>query len=183
MKKYLVQYRPFLVFLSKFFLTYLVLGLIYQAYLSGYDDRTIDGISTLVAKNTEQLLSLFQADFYIEKQAEAPYILMYYKQKVIARMIEGCNAVSVINLFVSFIVAFSGKLKPTLLFIFGGSLIIYILNVIRLALLNVMLYSFPSQKELLHDILFPLFIYGAVFMLWMIWINRFSKYAKNNPRT
>ncbi len=178
MKKYLILYRPFLVFLAKFFLTYLVLSLIYQGYLLRFDENSVDAITRFVARNTEQLSMLFHVDFYIEEISRTSYIMLYYNQKAIARMIEGCNAVNVIILFASFVVSFSGKLKPTLFFILGGSVFIYILNVIRIALLCSALYWFPEQESVLHEIIFPLFIYGVVFVLWVIWVNQFSLYAK-----
>lgn len=177
MKKYLILYRPFLIFLAKFFLTYLVLSLIYQEYLSRFDTHAVDGITKFVAKNTVQLVTLFGADFYI-KQISNTYIMFYYNQQAVARMIEGCNAISVIILFISFVVSFSGKLKSTLLFILSGSIFVYILNVIRIALLCLALYWFPAQQSFLHEIVFPLFIYGVVFILWVVWVNKFSLYAK-----
>ena len=105
-------------------------------------------------------------------------ILLEYNQLVVAKMIEGCNSVSVIILFVSFIVAFSGKLKPTLFYVLGGSIFIYALNVIRIGLLCSALYWLPQHKTILHDVVFPLFIYGIVFVLWVVWVNKFSLYAK-----
>jgi len=178
LKKYLILYRPFLIFLAKFFLTYLVLSLIYQGYLSRFNNHAVDGITELVAKNTVQLVTLFEADFYIKQISNTSYIMFYYNQQAVARMIEGCNAVSVIILFISFVVSFSGKLKSTLLFILGGSVFVYILNVIRIALLCLALYWFPEQQSFLHEIVFPLFIYGVVFILWVVWVNKFSLYAK-----
>ncbi|KDN55438.1 exosortase family protein XrtF [Flavobacterium seoulense] len=178
MKKYLILYRPFLIFLAKFFLTYLVLSLIYHAYLSSFNEQAVDGITRLVTKNTAQFFSLFNVDFYAKEISNASYLMLYYNQQLMARMIEGCNAISVIILFVSFVVSFSGKFKTTLLFILGGSVFVYILNVIRIALLCMALYWFPEQRELLHEIVFPLFIYGVVFILWVIWVNKFSLYAK-----
>ena len=105
---------------------------------------------------------------------------MIYNQKYVARIIEGCNAVSVVILFISFVVAFSGKLKPTLLFIFGGSLFVYVLNVVRIAILSVLMFHFPKQEPFLHGVLFPLYIYGVVFILWLIWVRKFSRYASKD---
>jgi exosortase family protein XrtF len=178
LKKYLILYRPFLVFLAKFFLTYLVLTLIYQGYLSLFDKNSVDGITRFVARNTEQLLTLFETDFYIKQISRTSNIMFYYNQEAVARMIEGCNAISVIILFASFVVSFSGKWKTTFFFILGGSIFIYILNVIRIALLCLALYWFPEYQSLLHEIIFPLFIYGVVFVLWVVWVNKFSLYAK-----
>lgn len=159
-------------------MTYLVLSLIYQGYLLRFDEYSVDAITEFVAKNTAQLLTLFNADFYVNKMPNTANIMLYCNQQAVARMIEGCNAISVIILFISFVVSFSGKLKPTLFFILVGSIFIYILNVIRIALLCLALYWFPEQQSFLHQIVFPLFIYGVVFILWVVWVNKFSLYAK-----
>lgn len=178
LKKYLILYRPFLIFMAKFFLTYLVLSLVYQGFLSFFNENSVDSITKFVAKNTEQLFGFFNVDFWTKEVSGAPYMMLFYKSKYVARMIEGCNAISIIILFVSFVVSFSGKLKPTLFFIFLGSFIVYALNVIRIGLLCIGLYWFPEQESLLHDVVFPLFIYGVVFVLWVVWVNKFSLYAK-----
>ena len=183
MKKYFILYKPFLLFLGKFFLSYFILTLVYQGFLGGFGGGKIDSVTYLVAKNTGQLLELFDADAAIVKNKSDSYIMLFYNQKYVARMIEGCNAVSVIILFVSFVVSFSGKLKHTLLFNFGGSLIIYMLNVARIAALCVLMYLFPKQEPMLHGVFFPLFIYGVVFVLWVIWVRKFSLYAKNTADT
>ena len=179
MKKYFILYKPFLLFLGKFLLTYLLLTFVYQTYLGQFDvnKNETDSFTKLVAQQTEDVLLFFNCDVKTLPNSKEPAVNLYYNQKSIARIIEGCNALSVIILFISFITAFSGKLKPTLLFIVGGSLLIHILNVTRIALLCVLMYYFPKQQHLLHGVVFPLFIYGVVFILWIIWVNKFSKYA------
>ncbi|MET0759947.1 MAG: exosortase family protein XrtF [Flavobacterium sp.] len=184
MKNYWIQYKPFLLFLGKFALTYLVLTIIYQGYLNQFNEKTfeVDGFTQLVAKQTEQTLLFFNADASIELHAGQPSVKLFYNQKYVARIIEGCNALSVIILFVAFVVAFTGKLKHTLLYIIGGSLLIHVLNIARIALLAVALYHFSNQEPVLHGVVFPLFIYGVVFILWVIWVNKFSLYAKKTAK-
>lgn len=160
-------------------MTYIVLAFIYQGFLSSFGDGKIDSITKLVAENTKWSLKLFNEDAGIVKNDSEPYIRLMYNQQYVARMIEGCNAVSIIILFISFVVSFSGKIKSTLFFILGGGLIIYAVNVARIAVLCVLIYLFPKQQSLLHGVFFPLFIYGVVFILWVIWVNKFSLYAKN----
>ncbi|WP_291104787.1 MULTISPECIES: exosortase family protein XrtF [unclassified Flavobacterium] len=179
MKKYLILYKPFLLFLGKFLLTYLLLTFVYESYLGQFDVKKFedDGFTQLVAKQSKDLLVFFNYDANIATNANEPGINLFYNQKIMARIIEGCNGLSVIILFISFVIAFSGKIKPTILFIIGGSLLIHILNVFRIALLCILMYYFPRQEHLLHGVFFPLFIYGVVFVLWIIWVNKFSKYA------
>lgn len=185
MKKYFVIYKTFLVFLGKFLLTYLLLTLVYQSYLSQYDVKKFeaDSFTQLVAKQTKDLMVLFNCDASIAPNVKEPGVNLYYNQRSMARIIEGCNGLSVIILFISFVVAFSGKIKPTILFILGGSILIHILNVSRIALLCVLMYYYPKQQHLLHGVLFPLFIYGVVFLLWIIWVNKFSKYATKTVKS
>jgi exosortase family protein XrtF len=178
MKKYLVLYKPFLLFLGTFFFTYIVLTFVYQLFLDSYRNDKVDAITRLVAQNTETILSEFNEDVFIVESNKESFFTLYFHQKGMLRIVEGCNGISLIILFVSFVVAFSGNLKNTLLFVFGGSLLIYILNILRIVVLIVLMYRFPSQLRLLHGVLFPLVIYGLVFILWIVWVNKFSKYAK-----
>jgi exosortase family protein XrtF len=185
LKRYLVIYKPFLVFLGKFLLTYLLLTFVYKSYLSQYDVQQfeVDSFTELVAEQTKDLMLLFNCDAAIKPNVKESAVNIYYNQRSMARIIEGCNALRVIILFISFVVAFSGKIKPTILFLFGGSLLIHILNVSRIALLCVLMYYYPEQQHFLHGVLFPLFIYGVVFLLWIIWVNKFSKYASKTVQS
>ncbi|MGH2664902.1 exosortase family protein XrtF [Flavobacterium sp.] len=182
MKNYFTLYKPFLLFLAKFFLTYLLLTLVYQYYLSSFAENKTDAITSNVAGLTEQVLKLSDPNSFTQEEKRQFYFKIFYKKQYIARVIEGCNAISVIILFVSFVVAFSGKWKPTLFFILGGSLFVYILNIFRIALLVILTYKFPEKEHILHDVLFPLIIYGTVFILWVFWVNKFSKYASKTAK-
>lgn len=184
MKNLLQQYKPFLLFLGKFLLTYLVLTIIYQSYLNRFDvsKNEVDSFTQLVANQTKSVLTLFDATAYNEQHPTEPSIKIIYKGQYISRIIEGCNALSVIVLFVSFVIAFTGKWKQTLVFILLGSILIHILNIARIALLCMALYSFPQYENVLHGVIFPLIIYGVVFLLWVIWVNKFSLHATTTAK-
>lgn len=178
MKKYLVQFKPFLIFIGTFFSAYILLTIVYKFYLNSFSPIDLDGISKFVGKNVEQLMLLFNCNVDIVKSLSQPALEVWYNNKFTIRIVEGCNAVSVIILFVSFIIAFSGKFKTTLLFILFGTLFIYVLNIFRIMFLTILLFRYPENEHFLHGVLFPLIIYGLVFLLWVIWVNKFSKYAK-----
>ena len=180
MKEYLIQFKPFLLFLAKFAASYLVLTFIYQSYLNQFDvaKMEVDGFTKVVAHQSQKVLSIFDTNSYTESNYKEASVKLFYKGKWIARVIEGCNALSIIILFVSFIIAFTGKLKPTVLYIICGSVLIHVMNVTRIALLCMALHKFPQYDSLFHDLLFPLVIYGVVFLLWVIWVNKYSFYAE-----
>lgn len=184
MKEYIIQFKPFLIFLAKFALSYLVLTFIYQSYLNQFNERyfEVDGFTKLVANQSQKVLSLVDDKSYTLPNENEASVKLFYHDKWVARIIEGCNAVSVIILFISFVIAFTGKFKQTFLFIVLGSLLIHIFNVLRIALLCMSIFHYPRFEHILHGVIFPLFIYGIVFLLWIVWVNKYSFYAKKSTK-
>lgn len=179
MKNYFQEFRPFILFLLKFFFCYVVLTFFYNLYLNQFDlnNFEIDDFTILVAHQTQDFISIFDSNVRLETNLFEPSVNLFFHNKWVSRIIEGCNALSVMILFVSFVVAFTGKLKNTLVFVFFGLIIIHIFNVFRIAMLVIAMYYHPEYQHFLHNIVFPLIIYGTVFLLWIIWVNKFSNHA------
>lgn len=182
MKNYFKKYKPFLLFLGKFLLSYLFLIFLYQLYLNQFEAAKfqVDGITQMVANQSGQVLNFFDYNIMLQPHDSESSVRMYFNNVAIVRIVEGCNAVSVMILFTSFIIAFSGKMLQTSLYILFGIIVIHLLNALRIALLTMGLIHFKEYEHLMHDIIFPLFIYGVVFGLWIIWVNKFSGYDKKN---
>jgi exosortase family protein XrtF len=182
LKNILIQYKPFFAFLIKFLLFYAVFAFLYKMYLNQYDAATneVDYFTKVVANQTIDLLNLVVGEAKNLPHQTESSIKVYFKDKYLARVVEGCNAVSVMILFAAFIFAFSNRWVKTGLYIVLGILIIHALNILRIALLTYALYYYPAYEELLHGTIFPLFIYGVVFLLWIFWITKFSSYVKRN---
>ena len=161
-------------------MTYGVLTFFYQLYLNSFDAARFetDGFTKFVAIQTNDALLLFGQDAYTLPHASQPSVKLFLNEKFIARVVEGCNAMSVMILFVAFVIAFKGKWKHTILFVLAGILIIHVLNILRIALLAIALYHYPQYEHVLHGVIFPLFIYGVVFGLWVLWVQKFSLHAK-----
>lgn len=176
MKALILKYKSVVTFILTFLLVYGVLTFAYKLYLD-YSDGSVyypDYFTHLVAKQTDAILLGFGYDSQMLKHPDEPSMKVIINGTYVARIIEGCNAISVIILFVSFIVAFAGKLKTTLIYALLGSVLIYVVNLFRVAILSVGLYRYPWRTDEMHSVVFPLVIYGMVFLLWMFWINRFS---------
>lgn len=90
-----------------------------------------------------------------------------------SRMVEGCNAISVMILFLAFVFAFY---KGTKTFVFAGIslVILHIMNVLRIAGLNILIVEMPQYSKIGHDYFFPAIIYGTVVVLWLVWIKFFA---------
>lgn len=182
MKTYFQKYRPFFIFLIRFFLVYVVLSIVYRVYLSQYDAKSFesDGFTRSVAAQTRTFLGWLGYNASLQPHESEPSVKIILENAYVARVVEGCNALSVMILFVAFVVAFKGKWKQTIFFVSCGCVLIHLLNVIRIALLSMALLRYPEYEHLLHGVIFPLFIYGVVFLLWVLWVNKFSLYAEQH---
>lgn len=171
------------LFVLKFFTSYFVLFFLYSYYLSVTQKKSPDfecaPITRAVASHTSALLNGLGYHVTTVQHSEELSIKLLLNDVYTARVIEGCNSISLILLFVSFIIAFRGSLKATLLYAVFGSIAIYIVNFLRIGFLTVALYKYPHQQELLHNLVFPSIIYGMVFLLWVVWVQLFSDYSKS----
>tara|TARA_R110002050_G_scaffold254526_5_gene393021 strand:+ start:2766 stop:3317 length:552 start_codon:yes stop_codon:yes gene_type:complete len=177
LKSLLVKYKSVIRFIVTFLTVYGVLTIGYNVYLNMSDGSKFypDYLTNLVAQQTNALLNGVVYDANVLPHPNEPSMKIIINGKYVARVIEGCNAISIIIMFLSFIVAFAGKLKTTILYGLAGSIIIYAFNLFRIVILSIGLYHYPWRKEILHNVIFPMLIYGTVFLLWMVWVNRFSQ--------
>ncbi len=174
--------KTVVLFLIKFFGTYLLLFLGYSYYLEKTQQETSPftcaPITKTVAEQTKYLLTIFGYPTEIAQDTETVSVKLFINGKFTAFIVEGCNAISIIILFTAFIVAFAGKFKPTVLYILFGSLLIYFTNIVRIVIITIALYEYPQYQHVLHEIIFPAIIYGITFLLWFVWIQKFSKLRK-----
>ena len=182
MKELFKKYKSVIRFIITFLSVYIILSVAYKLYLDYSDGSKYypDYLTNAVAKQSEELLETVGYETRIEPHADEPSMKLIIRNKFVARVVEGCNSVSVIVLFISFIIAFSGQFKTTLFYVLAGSTLIYVVNLIRIVILSIGLYHYPWRREILHTVIFPAIIYGMVFVLWMFWVNRFSNLKTKN---
>ncbi|MFA5668057.1 MAG: archaeosortase/exosortase family protein [Balneolaceae bacterium] len=86
-------------------------------------------------------------------------------------VVDGCNGISAIGLFLGFIIAFPGPWKSRLSFSILGIGIIYIVNVIRIVTLTITKVKWPAFFDFTHDYSTTGIFYIVIFVLWMVWVN------------
>lgn len=182
MKSLFIKYKSVIRFILTFLLVYMFLSVVYKFYLQFSDGSKFypDYVTNLVSKQTESLLNTLGYQTMLASHSDVSSIQVYLKGDYVGYIVEGCNSISVIILFVSFIIAFSGKLKTTLFYVLSGSVLIYVVNLLRIVILILGLYHYPEQADVMHSVVFPAIIYGMVFLLWVFWVNRFSKLNKKH---
>lgn len=176
----IVKYTSVIRFIVTFVGTYLLLAFIYSLYLNNveYGAYYPDVLTHLVALQSEAVVGAFGYDVEIRSGFPEATMHLLVNGQFVARIIEGCNAASIIILFISFMLAFFGRLKPTLIYLVLGAVVIYITNILRISLMAIGIYEYPQYAHFLHSIAFPLVIYGSVFLLWVFWIIIYSKQVK-----
>ncbi len=85
-----------------------------------------------------------------------------------------CNAIKLFSLFAVFIIAYPGNQKNKIWFIPAGIIAIHLLNIIRVTVLALIAKSAPELLNFNHTYTFTFLIYAFIFLLWMIWVNKFS---------
>lgn len=168
------DFKPVLKILLRFVLLYVALVLAYQLYLNGYKNLGLDPVSTWVAKQTIFLQNLFgYPSQLVPGKLSEETSWFYVSGRYVSRMVEGCNAISVMILFLAFIFAFFKGFK-TFVFAGLGLVFLHLINVLRIVGLNALLVEMPQYSKIGHDFLFPAIIYGSVVILWLIWIKYFA---------
>ena len=174
--------KAIIVFLVKFFTTYFILFGVYSFYLNQTQQKTdvfvCSPITGAVADHVLKVSKMLGYDAEIIQHSEELSIKYMLNGNYVARIVEGCSSISIIILFLSFIIAFSGGFLQTLLFGLFGSILIYIVNILRIIALSIMYMNFPQYKTILHDLLFPAIIYGLTFVLWITWVKYYSNLNK-----
>ncbi|HNW90445.1 MAG TPA: hypothetical protein PKN48_12335 [Bacteroidales bacterium] len=85
-----------------------------------------------------------------------------------------CLCADVMCLFAAFIIAYPGRWKTKLWFIPLGLLAIHLINVLRIAALCLTKIYRPEWMDINHKFIFNIIVFTFVFILWMIWVKRFS---------
>lgn len=172
------DFLPVLKILLRFVIIYIVFVLLYQFYLNNYESDVVDPFTGWVAKQVSFLQETLGFPTVLMDNLKLHSVLFQTGGKLTTRMVEGCNVISVAILFAAFIFAFY-KGARTFLYVLSGLVILHILNVSRIALLNIIFLKYPQYAKAAHDYLFPAIIYGGVIVLWLVWIQFFA--LKKNP--
>ena len=168
------DFKPVLKVLLRFIILYVVLVLGYQFYLNGYKNAGLDPFSSWAMHQVDYLQNHFgYLSEMVEAKPQDETTWYYMSGQYVSRMVEGCNAISIMILFLAFVFAFYEGFK-TFIFATIGIVILHIMNVLRIAGLNILIVEMPQYNKFGHDYLFPAIIYGSVVVLWLIWIKFYA---------
>ncbi|MGC4128727.1 MAG: exosortase family protein XrtF [Bergeyella sp.] len=175
----LQDFKPVLIILARFLIIYLVFLAGYQFYLHFYEGTGLDPVSKWVASQSAMVQNALDYKTFLADQPKYETTWFNVNNKWVSMMVEGCNAVSVMILFLAFVFAFY-KGKKTFVFAGLSLVFLHVMNVLRIAGLNILALELPKYTKIGHDYFFPAIIYGSVVLLWLIWIKFFALKDENN---
>jgi exosortase family protein XrtF len=85
-----------------------------------------------------------------------------------------CDGIELFALFVVFVLAFPGPWKHRIWYLPLGVLLIHGINILRVSSLAIIDSINPAWLAFNHDYTFTILVYLFVFLLWYVWVNRFS---------
>ncbi|MDQ0591956.1 exosortase family protein XrtF [Chryseobacterium ginsenosidimutans] len=175
----LKDFKPVLNILLRFIIIYLVLLFAYQFYLNRFENGGLDPFSRMIAEQVRNVQNSIGFPTQLYNDVKSEQVWFYVKTEYVTRMVEGCNAISVMILFVAFVFAFY-KGKKTIVFVLIGLILLYLMNVLRIIGLNIVMTDYKQYGKISHDYIFPAVIYGTVVLLWLIWIKFFALKHENS---
>lgn len=170
MKELFLKHSPALRFLGIFVGFYLLLNTFYGFWIQHYYPH-VDPFTVIIAEQVASILRFFDQPFLAQAQAKSFNITLWLDKKAVVNVFEGCNGINVMIVYFSFLVAYTGKFRSFLIFSLGGLILIYLLNLVRVALLVEVALFYPEQLYFFHKYLFTGFIYSVVFVLWYYWVK------------
>ena len=152
------------IFLFNVFCIYIVWYLVYELWLlpNGYIDEPL---SKNIASVSAGILSFLGED-------------VFYYGRVVGivgtrggEIVDGCNGIAAIGLFLGFVLAYPGAWLPRIYFSIFGIAVIYLVNVARIVFLSYIQLYWPIGFDFMHDYSTTTIFYIVIFILWMIWAN------------
>lgn len=172
-----------ILFLIKFFVVYFLLTSLYSFYLSSTQETSsvfaCAPVTNTVSNHAQWACELLGYDVVKYQNPKELSITFLVNDKIVSKIIEGCTSISIMILFLAFVIAFSGTIKNTIWFSVVGLILIYATNIFRIVFMTLVIYHYPELSDALHDFVFPGIIYGMVFILWIVWVR---KYAINSKK-
>jgi exosortase family protein XrtF len=172
----LKENKPAIVFLLTFVGLYLLLNTVYGFYVNSFLPQP-DPITLVVSKHVAWLLSWWDESVTYALKVGYKNVILKNSYRTVIEVFEGCNSVNVMIVFVSFMAAFRGKLKSTIIFSMVGLVIIYGINLFRVAMLYGIEIYLPRYLYFFHKYLFTGALYAVVFLLWFVWARRIKHEA------
>lgn len=92
---------------------------------------------------------------------------------------EGCSGLKQFLQWIVLMVFFPGPWKHKLWFIPSGLVVLHLVNIFRISALSALLLYLPEHWKFMHDWIFRPFFYVVMFVMWVLWVEKFKSSRKD----
>ncbi len=160
----LETHRALATFLLKMAAIYAVWFVAYDLWLLP-DGRLDEALSRFVASAAGAVLSLFYTTAAVDGR------VVWATPTAGVSIVNGCNGLAALSLFVGFVIAYPGRWRRRLLFIPLGLALIVATNILRTVSLTVVQDLWPASFDQVHGMHALFVFYVVIFALWVLWAN------------
>lgn len=164
--------RQAIYFLLIFVGLYVSLNTLYGTYIT-YWSPDPDPVTRWITYQVAFFLAWFDPDIHAMGISGSGNVAIDNASRRVLLVFEGCNGINVMIVFICFLIAYRRTLKLTVLFGLAGMVVIYVMNLGRVATLYFIAEAFPNYLYFFHKYLLTGVLYLAVFGMWMVWVNRY----------
>jgi exosortase/archaeosortase family protein len=125
-------------------------------------------LTQIILKVSYFFLDIFGYDVNIYKR------IIWIEGSQGVRVINACLGWSMMALFIGFILIYPGKRKPKYWYVPMGLVIIQFANIIRITAMVLVSFHQYDLMDFYHKYIFNFFLYLVVFVLWIIWVRKYS---------
>ena len=163
------DFKPVFLFIFRFLLVYLLLGVIYDFYIRSYGPL-VDPFTHSVGIQSAKILSWMGFNTWAFGSLVDPFVYLMKDNRRVVDVYEGCNGLNVMIVFISFIVAWKRFPIRLTWYPVAGLLLIHCCNLVRVCGLFGIALNYPQQFYFMHKYLFTGSLFLIVFLLWIGWI-------------
>ncbi len=131
-------------------------------------------LTNITAYCTAKVLSLFYQNvsviYLVNRVMKGSQVLVGGNR--ILRILDSCNALDIFVLYISFLFCFPGDWKRRAKFILLGVPYIFVLNIIRCALIAWLNMAHRGLVEITHHYIFTAAMYILVFYIWVLYTKK-----------
>ena len=151
-------------FIAKALVFFMLWYLVYELWLLP-DGRLDEWLSLNIIATSSGILNELGFDVSSHNR------VVFINQNLGIEIVNGCNGIAAIGLYIGFIIAFPGSVLNKLSFIVLGIGVIYLTNISRIMFLTIIQDKWPMFFEITHDYSTTAIFYLVIFLLWMLWVN------------
>lgn len=175
--------KPIRLFLGKALLLFIVWELVYGLFL--FDSQWLDskltnhvGRASVFVLNNLTSMSGFEAipevwnSVYAGESIDNLACIIYHDNEIVLYIAHACNGLSLLVLYMGFIICMPSRFWRKLLYIVLGVIVLDVINILRCVGLIYLMEYYNAYFDFAHHYLFKATVYVSTFVIWVYYSRK-----------